>query len=342
MKPYTDHNDLKFLSESALESSLAGYWDWNMLNDQEYLSPRFKEMFGYEDSEMENKPEAWQKIAFPEDLPIMFASFQKHIDSKGTIPFKSIVRYHHKNGGIIWVRCNGKVVEWTEDGRPARAVGCHVDITEEKERELKLEKTIAERDILLSEVHHRVKNNLQLILSLARMKQKDNKVAFHEIEDFIISIADAYEAVYKTEKYHELVISDYLNKIIKPLAIRHNILFNLDADIVNKNIDFLIPIGLIISECVNNSIKHGYPNKSQNRIFDLSIKEKDHFMHIIYKDNGQGFNEKTLNSTNDLDSDSFGISIIISLVEQLNGEIYFSNEDGAKIQIKLENNSNTI
>lgn len=340
MKPYTDHKDLKFLSESALESSLAGYWDWNMLNNVEYLSPRFKEMFGYEDHEMENNPEAWQQIAFTEDLPGMFANFQEHIDSKGTIPFKSVVRYHHKNGGTVWVRCNGKVVEWAEDGRPSRAVGCHVDITEEKEVELKLKKTIAERDVLLSEVHHRVKNNLQLILSLARMKQKDNKVAFYEIEDFIISIANAYEAVYKTERFDELAISAYINKIVKPLSTRHNFLFNLDGDTVNKNIDFLIPIGLIISECVNNSIKHGYPNESLNRIFDLSFKENDDSLHIMYKDNGQGFNEKMLNSPSNIGSDSFGISIIVSLVEQLNGEIHFSNDDGAKTQIKLNNKAN--
>jgi len=165
MKKYTSIEDLHVISESALESSLAGFWDWNMATNEEYLSPRFKSMFGYADNEMENTPEAWQKIAFQEDLPGMFESFNAHVASQGEVPFHSIVRYHHKKGSTVWVRCNGKVVEWSDEGAPLRAIGCHVDITEEKTMEEDLKKAVRERDILLKEVHHRVKNNLQLLLS---------------------------------------------------------------------------------------------------------------------------------------------------------------------------------
>jgi PAS domain S-box-containing protein len=132
MERYSTIEDLKLLSESALESSLAGFWDWNMATNDEYLSPRFKQMLGYAEHEMENKPESWQKIAFPEDLPGMFASFEQHVQSKGKVPFESIVRYHHKSGKTIWVRCNGKVVEWSDEDAPLRAIGCHIDISEEK------------------------------------------------------------------------------------------------------------------------------------------------------------------------------------------------------------------
>ena len=114
MKKYSTIEDLELLSESALDSALAGFWDWNMVTNEEYLSPRFKEMFGYEDHEMENSPEAWQKIAFQEDLPGMFESVTAHIKSGGSVPFRSVVRYYHKNGSIVWVRCTGKVVEWSD------------------------------------------------------------------------------------------------------------------------------------------------------------------------------------------------------------------------------------
>jgi PAS domain S-box-containing protein len=137
MKRYTSIEDLNFISESALESSLAGFWDWNIVTNEEYLSPRFKDMFGYSDHEMENSPESWQKIAFEEDLPGLFDSFNQHVASLGEIPFHSVVRYHHKDGQTVWVRCNGKVVEWSEKGEPIRAIGCHVNITEEKNMEEK-------------------------------------------------------------------------------------------------------------------------------------------------------------------------------------------------------------
>ena len=89
MKRYSSIEDLRLLSESALESSLAGFWDWDMVSNEEYLSPRFKQMLGYAVHEMENKPESWQKIAFQEDLPGMFASFDEHVKSRGKVPFNS-------------------------------------------------------------------------------------------------------------------------------------------------------------------------------------------------------------------------------------------------------------
>lgn len=124
--------------QSVIEGTLAGYWDWDIPSNREYLSPTFKQMFGYEDHEMENSPESWQAILFPEDLPITFAAFEAHVSSRGEIPFTCEVRYHHKNGSTVWVWCKGKVIEWDENGAPLRAVGSHVDITERKQFEIAL------------------------------------------------------------------------------------------------------------------------------------------------------------------------------------------------------------
>lgn len=124
--------------QSVIEGTLAGYWDWDIPSNQEYLSPTFKKMFGYEDHEMENSPESWQRIMFPEDLGITFAAFEAHVASRGEIPFTCEVRYKHKNGSTVWVWCKGKVIKWDENGAPLRAVGSHVDITERKQFEIAL------------------------------------------------------------------------------------------------------------------------------------------------------------------------------------------------------------
>lgn len=336
MKKYSDLKDLELLSDSALESSLAGFWDWDMLSNEEYLSPRFKEMFGYEEHEMENSPEAWQKIAFPEDLPGMFESFKKHIESKGKVPFNSIVRYHHKNGKVVWVRCNGKVVKWSEDGAPLRAIGCHVDITDDKELEAELKKAIAEKDVLLSEVHHRVKNNLQLIQSLARMKQKENKVDLHEIEDSINAIASAHEALYRSDRFDQIDLKKYFQRIISPLLINQNIHFKIKSDQINEKIDFLIQTGLIITECVNNSLKHAFIELIEQKKITLLIqKTKEHIV-IIYKDNGSGYDSSVLKSTQEVDS--FGITLITSLAEQINGKIDLINNNGAQMRLMIGTN----
>jgi len=336
MKRYTTAQDLKLLSESALESSLAGYWDWNMATNEEYLSPRFKEMFGYADHEMENTPEAWQKIAFQEDLPAMFQKFEAHVKSRGQIQFKSIVRYHHKNGNTIWVRCNGKVVEWSENNEPLRAVGCHVDITEEKEVEQSLIKALKERDVLLKEVHHRVKNNLQLLLSLSRLKDKNGKIETHEIEDSINSISRAYEAIYKSEKFDNLSIETYINQVINPISSEHNFNYKIDSISFERNIDFLIPVGLIITELTNNSIKHGGVKPDELRI-ELTISMENEILKVLFCDNGKGYG-KQLDSI--IETDSFGLTIIEGLSEQLNGSINFFDSEGACAELKINTYTN--
>jgi PAS domain S-box-containing protein len=115
-----------------LENSVGGYWDWNLVTNEEYLSPGFKKMFGYEDHEMKNTPEAWMAIIFEEDLQRVLKIFDLHVQSRGKVPFTSEVRYRHKDGSTVWVLCSGNVVEWDESGKPLRMLGSHVDITEQK------------------------------------------------------------------------------------------------------------------------------------------------------------------------------------------------------------------
>ena len=121
--------------ENILEATLAGYWDWDIQNNEEYLSPGFKKMFGYEDHELPNSPETWQKLIFEEDLPGVFEIFNKHVESRGKVPYYNEVRYRHKNGSTVWVLCSGHVVEWDQDGTPLKMIGCHVDITPQKDAE---------------------------------------------------------------------------------------------------------------------------------------------------------------------------------------------------------------
>lgn len=118
--------------QEILEQSLAGYWDWDIPSGDEYLSPSFKRMFGYEDHEIENKASAWQKMLYEEDLPLVLETYKKHAESKGKIPYINEIRYHHKDGSTVWVICTGKIIEWDEHGMPKRMVGCHIDITKQK------------------------------------------------------------------------------------------------------------------------------------------------------------------------------------------------------------------
>jgi PAS domain S-box-containing protein len=131
------------LLENILDIILAGYWDWDIASNHEYLSPGFKQMLGYADHELPNSPESWQRLIFAEDLPGVLECFDRHVESRGAVPFNNEVRYRHKNGSTIWVICSGRVIEWNQAGQPIRMIGCHIDITDRKQAEQQLRKSDA-------------------------------------------------------------------------------------------------------------------------------------------------------------------------------------------------------
>ena len=137
------------LIEPIFEVILAGYWDWNLQDNTEYLSPGFKKMFGYEDDELENHPDTWQDLILPEDLPGTLEAIHNHLNSPATVPFYREVRYRHKTGATVWIICSGQVIEWDELGNPSRIIGCHIDITNQKEAELSLRQINQELETFL-------------------------------------------------------------------------------------------------------------------------------------------------------------------------------------------------
>jgi two-component system CheB/CheR fusion protein len=159
--------------EQVLEASMAGYWDWMIQDGTEYLSPIFKKMFGYEDHQMENSPEAWQKIIHPDDFSTVTAAFNQHIETRGEFPYDNEVRYFHKDGSTVWVYCRGKVIEWDEQNQPVRMVGSHVDITPLKKAQTELERSNKELQQFAYIASHDLQEPLRTITSFAKLLQRD-------------------------------------------------------------------------------------------------------------------------------------------------------------------------
>lgn len=135
----------KNILEKILDDTLSGYWDWNITQNTQYLSPSLKKMLGYEDEELPNSPETLQKLIVQEDFPGLMESLVKHFETRGRSPYYGEVRYHHKNGSIVWVICSGHVIEWDADDKPLQMVGSHINITGMKN----LEKSLHEETELL-------------------------------------------------------------------------------------------------------------------------------------------------------------------------------------------------
>jgi PAS domain S-box-containing protein len=322
-------------NELVIEGTRIGVWDWNIQTGETYFNERWAEMIGYTIEELQPiSIETWMKFAHPDDLNESNKALQVHFEGKSEYyDFNS--RMKHKNGNWVWVHDRGKVFEFDEQGKPLRMCGSHIDITAQKELEINLKQSLKEREILLKEVHHRVKNNLQILISLVRLKSQNNIVNTSVIEDFVNATARAFEAVYKTDKLDQIKFEEYIYQVAHSIISIHDVEFESNVTEFKTNISFLIPIGLILTELINNSIKYAFNNlKNKKIIFSAAIKDNELVM--IYSDNGIGYNQETLTQNNELNT--FGLSIVRGLVEQLDGTMHIYNNKGACVKIEITKN----
>ena len=319
-------------NEHVIEGTRIGVWDWNVQTGETYFNERWADIIGYTISELEPMSiETWVKFAHPDDLEKSNLLIHEHFAGK-TEYYDFQSRMRHKDGHWVWVHDRGKVFEWDKDGNPLRMCGSHIEITDQKELELNLKRALNERDVLLKEVHHRVKNNLQLLLSLARLKDKKGFIETFELEDSINSIAKAYEAIYRSENLEKIKIGDYFEQIIDPIIKAHGVNFFKNIEDQKQSIDFLIPLGLIITELVNNSIKYAFNDVIEKQI-SLIAKEDEGKLTLRYFDNGIGYGKEILQ--NQEGTGSFGMTIINGLIDQMDGSIRFYNDKGACAEITL-------
>ncbi|MEM9189310.1 MAG: PAS domain-containing protein [Myxococcota bacterium] len=138
---YTLVQERSEVFEFLQAGSLDGIWYWDMESpEHEWLSPRFKALFGYAEEEMDHTPEWWQANIHPDDLKAALANYEAHAADPNH-PYDQVVRYRHKDGSTVWVRCRGMAIR-DADGRPIRMLGAHTDVTAIKEAELRLQTMI--------------------------------------------------------------------------------------------------------------------------------------------------------------------------------------------------------
>jgi len=125
---------------AVFENALVGFWEWNISENTAKLSGAFKKVLGYTDNEIANKPSTWKKLIFPDDLELVLANYDQHVQSGGKTPFQNEARYLHKNGSAIWIKCAGEVTDRDKQGNPLKISGCVIDITQQKLAEGKLAK----------------------------------------------------------------------------------------------------------------------------------------------------------------------------------------------------------
>ena len=245
-----------------------------------------------------------------------------------------------KDGAYIWLESMSFLL--CKNNEPYAIQGIARDITDRKEFNEKIKISLQEKEVLLKEIHHRVKNNMQIISSMINLTLSSNdnpeiESASQNIIGRIRSMGLIHEMMYQSENlqvidFHEYV-HNLINEISSTISFNKQIEFNVDVGDIHLNIDIAIPCAIIIYELVTNALKHAFIGKRNGSIW-ITLNEKknnNYNYYLIIKDDGIGSDIKL----NLISSNSLGFDLVTSLVKQLNGNIKIKNEHGVSCIINF-------
>ncbi|WAC06095.1 MAG: PAS domain S-box protein [Methanoregula sp.] len=342
----------------TLDATNDGLWDWDIPSGNAIFSPRWYTMLGYENGEMPANYSTFKSLVHPDDLVLTEAKIQEHIQKRDD-GYSIELRMRTKTGDWKWILTRGQVVSRDADGNALRMVGTHTDITDRKmmeeeirslnaaleqrieQRTAQLTSSIEDKEVLLREVHHRVKNNLQIIISLLNLQSRyltDEKTlaAIKESQNRVRAMALVHEKLYQSADISKINLDEYVrflgNSLFQFYGMKgKGITFTTAIPEITLDINTAIPIGLITNELVSNSLKYAFPDRRKGEI-SITIHRKDRQLTILFKDNGVGLPE-------DFDwrtAKSLGLRLVISLVEQLQGTIELDRTTGMKFTIVVK------
>jgi len=228
-----------------------------------------------------------------------------------------------------------------EQGEIYQILGITHDITLRKQTERQIQESLREKEVLLQEIHHRVKNNLQVISSLLDLQSQQLNEP-HLVEMFrnsrnrVKSMALVHEKLYESKSFAKVSFSEYIETLVMNLLVvyeekSNQIDLELKLDEVALTIDTAIPCGLIINELVSNALKYAFPNQTRGTIsITFNAQENKHYT-LVVKDNGIGlppdFNFHTVKS--------LGLQLVKILASQLEGTVQVDGSSGTEFQLKF-------
>lgn len=338
----------------ATEQTGQVVYEYDLRTDKSSWAGAIEEVTGYSFEEFQRfGKEVWLKNIHLTDMNSRDEKFQSA--RKTGSRFKEELRLRKKDGSCIYVENNG-VWLMGDNGQPYGAIGVLKDITERKKTEYFLKSIENARK---KEIHHRIKNNLQVISSLLDLqadKFNDTKVveAFRESQNRVVSMALIHEELHDGKGSEVLNSSKYLERLVENLFQTYksrnaDIRLNIDLE---ENIffgmDTLVPLGLIVNELVSNSLKHAFIDRDDGQIQIKLFKEES----SGYKDNIAGSKQEKVQSTSfiliisdngigmpgdfDLKNPaSLGMQLVTTLIDQLEGKLELKKDNGTEFTIRF-------
>lgn len=314
-----------------------------------YVNPSVAEAMGYKLDELYGT--SLINYITPEYHRMIAEAIRMRMDEKDIPPYE--IKIISKSGAIRTVVVRGCKIQYS--GSPA-SLNVLTDITElkKKEEELlkfnekleqevesrteELKSSLKDKEVLLKEIHHRVKNNMQVVSSLLYMQartidQQEVKNVLLESQNRIKSIALVHEKLYQSNDFDNIDYTDYLHKIAHHIFESYKIdntriSYAISQQVVYMNIDKAVPCSLIINELMSNSLKYAFPDNRSGNI-TITISHANHEYTILYEDDGIGIPDE--NSVDNLKT--LGLQLVHGLIGQLRGSITLDKPSGSRFLI---------
>lgn len=300
-----------------------------------FVSPSVRSMLGYLPLDLTG--ENLFDYLHPDDRD----SFQNHLThEQNTGDKRSPIEYRHKHGNGTW-RTFEVLVKPVMD--EAGDLMCYIinshDITERKQSEELLRNSLIEKEKLLLDLNHRVKNNLQIVISLLNLQAGSaHDSAFNALLDIakkrIQTIAMVHERLSLADSYARIDLSEYIKALVNDLYSTYlnpeRLSFHIDARPVSLHLNKAVPCGLIVNELISNSINHAFPPDRKGKgMISITIRGGEELIEIGFHDNGVGIPETISLGANG----SVGLSLVQVLTNQLKGEIELGRGNGTTYKI---------
>ncbi|MFP4363619.1 MAG: sensor histidine kinase [Spirochaetia bacterium] len=302
-------------------------------NNLTFVNTKFAAMLGYKrDALVGSKTES---IIAPGDKEYFRAHVSKPPEAQG-IPYE--LRWLKKDNNVIHTVVSPRIIR-NDTGKPSGSFAIITDISTQKQTENNLKVSLHEKEILLKEVHHRVKNNLQIISSLLNLQRdssenEDIRTALAEAQSRITSMAQIHENLYESEDIAKVNMKTFVAQLTKSLETsfldrEKTVHISTDINEIYIEMSKAVSVGLIINELCSNAYKHAFSQQTKGNI-SISLQSNKNEITLIVKDNGSGVK----NDGAILNGESLGGQLISALTQQIHGELkVFSTEEGTAVQI---------
>jgi len=325
-------HDLSELRESeerfrlAVEGSRDGLWDWDLTTGEAFYSDRIAAMLGYEPTELSNTRDEWSKLIHPEDRQTAADQLDEYLKGKKDF-YESTFRMRARDGTYRWITSRGKAL-FNEQGTPTRFVGFNTDITAQKKQTAEVERLLSEKEHLLQEVNHRVKNNLAMISSLINLKQSalKGKVDLSDLKHQINAIRIVHDKLHKTQEFTTIDFQSYCRELLAEIfstPASPPVELKLDMSPLALPVKTIIPLGLIINEIATNAIKYGFTTDTQARFTVRMLQDSpNNQISLSLTNSGRLFeHDPRLRS-----EETVGLRLVDALVHQLRGTLQLETE----------------